>query len=50
MELQDFLDHVNRGALIEAGSEAHAFMHSAAQEALRTVCRRTTSRVGRGTT
>jgi len=37
MELQDFLDHVNRGALIEAGSEAHAFMHAAAQDALRTV-------------
>jgi acetyltransferase-like isoleucine patch superfamily enzyme len=37
MELPDFLDHVNRGALIEAGSEAHAFMHAAAQDALRTV-------------
>lgn len=37
MELQNFLDHVNRGALIEAGSEQHAFMHEAAQEALRTV-------------
>lgn len=37
MELQEFLDHVNRGALIEGGSEAHRFMHGAAQEALRTI-------------
>jgi len=37
MELADFLDHVNRGALIEGGSEAHTFMHRAAQEALRVV-------------
>jgi acetyltransferase-like isoleucine patch superfamily enzyme len=37
MELQDFLDHVNRGALIETGSELHRFMHGAAQEALRTI-------------
>jgi acetyltransferase-like isoleucine patch superfamily enzyme len=37
MELQDFLDHVSRGAVIEGGSEAHKFMHGAAQEALRTV-------------
>ena len=37
MDLQDFLDHVNRGLLIEGGSEAHSFMHGAAQEALRTV-------------
>jgi acetyltransferase-like isoleucine patch superfamily enzyme len=37
MELQDFLDHVNSGTLIEAGSELHRFMHGAAQEALRTV-------------
>lgn len=37
MELRDFLDHVNRGALIEGGSEEHRFMHGAAQEALRTV-------------
>jgi acetyltransferase-like isoleucine patch superfamily enzyme len=33
--LQDFLDHVDRGARIEAGSDLHAFMHGAAQEALR---------------
>jgi acetyltransferase-like isoleucine patch superfamily enzyme len=37
MELQDFLDHVSRRAVIEGGSEAHQFMHGAAQEALRTV-------------
>src|SRR3954452_7041990 len=37
MELQVFLDHVNRGALIEGGSEAHEFMHAASQEALRVV-------------
>ena len=37
MELQDFLDHVNRGALIEGGSEQHEFMHRSAQEALRIV-------------
>ena len=37
MDLQDFLDHVNRGALIEGGSEPHKFMHRTAQEALRIV-------------
>ena len=37
MELQDFLDHVKRGATIEGGSEEHRFMHGAAREALRTV-------------
>jgi acetyltransferase-like isoleucine patch superfamily enzyme len=37
MELQDFLDHVNSGALIAGGSEHHRFMHDAAQDALRTV-------------
>lgn len=35
--LQDFLDHVNRGALIEGGSNHHRFMHGAAQDALRIV-------------
>ncbi len=35
MDLQDFLDHVNSGALIEGGSQQHAFMHGAAQEAFR---------------
>jgi len=34
-ELQEFLAHVNRGALIEAGSQHHRFMHDAAQHALR---------------
>ena len=34
IELQDFLDHVNRGALIRGGTEQHRFMHEAAQEAL----------------
>ena len=37
MDLEDFLDHVNRGALIEGGSEQHQFMHGAAQDALRIV-------------
>ena len=37
MNLQDFLDHVDRGAVIEGGSEQHAFMHAAGQEALRIV-------------
>ncbi|WP_082582034.1 sugar O-acetyltransferase [Aeromicrobium sp. Root236] len=35
MELQDFLDHVNSGALIVGGSEHHRFMHDAAQTAFR---------------
>lgn len=37
MDLPTFLDHVRRGALIEGGSEVHAFMHGASQEALRIV-------------
>ncbi|WP_109471617.1 sugar O-acetyltransferase [Ornithinimicrobium cavernae] len=37
MDLRDFLAHVDSGALIEAGSEAHQFMHHRAQEALRVV-------------
>jgi acetyltransferase-like isoleucine patch superfamily enzyme len=37
VELHDFLDHVNRGAPIEGGSEHHRFMHDAAQDALRVV-------------
>ncbi len=37
MNLQDFLDHVNRGEVIEGGSELHEFMHGAAQDALRIV-------------
>ena len=35
VNLSDFLDHVNRGAVIEGGSEQHRFMHAAGQEALR---------------
>lgn len=35
MDLQDFLDHVHSGALIEGGSEQHRFMHDAAQDAFR---------------
>ena len=37
IDLQDFLDHVNRGDLIQGGTEQHRFMHEAAQEALRVV-------------
>nr|WP_043648008.1 sugar O-acetyltransferase [Terracoccus sp. 273MFTsu3.1] len=35
MMLEEFLDHVNSGRLIEGGSAAHAFMHEASQEAMR---------------
>ncbi|WP_378542492.1 sugar O-acetyltransferase [Nocardioides sp. GCM10028917] len=35
MELEEFLNHVDSGALIEGGSEHHRFMHDAAQEAFR---------------
>jgi acetyltransferase-like isoleucine patch superfamily enzyme len=35
MELEEFLEHVDSGALIEGGSEHHRFMHDAAQEAFR---------------
>lgn len=37
MDLHDFLAFVGRGETIVGGSEAHQFMHGAAQEALRTV-------------
>jgi hypothetical protein len=30
VELQDFLDHVNRGEVIGGGSELHLFMHGTA--------------------
>ena len=33
MDLDEFLDHVDSGALIEGGSEHHRFMHDAAQVA-----------------
>lgn len=39
MELHEFLDHCNSGAVIEGGSEAHRFMHAASQEALRTLAK-----------
>ena len=37
MDLPEFLDHVRRGAPIEAGSEQHTFMHRTAQASLRIV-------------
>ena len=37
IELQDFLSHVNRGAVIECGSRQHRFMHEASQQVLRVV-------------
>ena len=37
VDLDDFLDHVRRGAVIEGGSPQHAFMHAAGQAALRVV-------------
>ena len=39
LELRDFLDHVNRGGLIEGGSTHHRFMLGAAQVALRIVAK-----------
>ncbi|GAB2773304.1 sugar O-acetyltransferase [Terrabacter koreensis] len=39
MQLQDFLDHVDAGRVIEGVSAAHEFMHDAAQDALRVVAR-----------
>ena len=35
VNLSDFLDHVNRGAVIEGGSDQHRYMHAAGQDALR---------------
>lgn len=35
MELDAFLNHLNSGAPVSGGSEAHLFMHTASQEALR---------------
>lgn len=35
MELEAFLNHLNSGAPVSGGSEAHLFMHTASQEALR---------------
>jgi acetyltransferase-like isoleucine patch superfamily enzyme len=35
VDLQEFLEHVDSGALIKGGSEHHRFMHDAAQEAFK---------------
>ncbi len=35
MNLNEFLDHLNRGLPVTGGSEAHLFMHEVSQEALR---------------
>lgn len=37
MDLDTFLEQVNRRESIEGGGEAHRFMHEASQEALRTI-------------
>ena len=34
MNLNEFLDHLNRGETVISGSEAHLFMHEVSQEAL----------------
>lgn len=39
VELREFLEHVRGGGAIEAGSRWHAFMHDAAQDALRVTAR-----------
>ena len=35
MDLNAFLDHLNRGEPVQGGSEAHQFMHGVSQEALK---------------
>ena len=35
MNLDMFLDHLNKGLTVDGGSEAHEFMHKVSQEALR---------------
>ena len=35
MDLKEYLDHLNRGEIVEGGSEVHQFMHGVSQEALR---------------
>jgi acetyltransferase-like isoleucine patch superfamily enzyme len=37
ISLDDFLDHVRSGAVIEGGSAQHAFLHETAQDALRII-------------
>ena len=39
MELQEFLNHLNKGAAIESGTPLHAFMHRLSQEAMRVTAR-----------
>lgn len=39
MDMNDYLDLLNSGAAIKAGSPAHQFMHGASQEALRLTAR-----------
>lgn len=34
MDLQEFLEHLNRGERVRGGSEVHQYMHIASQEAL----------------
>ena len=34
MDLQEFLEHLNRGERVLGGSEVHQYMHIASQEAL----------------
>lgn len=35
MELKDYLQHVNKGKVLEAGSKQHQFMHEMSQKALK---------------
>lgn len=35
MNMQDYLEHLNAGKVVEAGSETHQFMHGVSQEAIR---------------
>ncbi len=35
METSQFLDHLNKGLMVEGGSELHECMHQLSQEALR---------------
>lgn len=37
MDMQGYLEHLNAGKVVEAGSEAHRFMHGVSQRAIR-VC------------
>lgn len=35
MDMEGYLGHLNAGKVVEAGSEAHQFMHGVSQEAIR---------------